>query len=60
VDISATTSEPDPKKIVGTAVTSPYEIIAIARPPGMRGPVAFRLFLNGSRWSVFEIVKTIK
>jgi hypothetical protein len=60
VAILATASEPAPDQTTGQAVTSPYEIIAIPRPAGMRGPVAFQLFLNGSDEVAFEFVKLIE
>jgi hypothetical protein len=58
--ILATATEPAPKDIVQLAVTSPYEIIVVARPPDLRGQVAFQLVLNGSRHVAFELVKTIE
>jgi len=60
MDILATTVEPRPRPIVAPEATSPYEIIAMPRPVGMRGPVAFRMFPDGSRRVAFEVVKVIE
>lgn len=59
VIIIATASEPAPDQTTGQAVTSPYEIIAIPRPAGRRGPVTFQLFLNGRAEAAAELVKII-